>query len=74
MRNHFLEARVQHELRRRDVPQHDGYDRAGDHHDQPMVEYEPLEQIARVLIEVRKLADDRHLVEIVGNGCHRVSY
>ena len=73
LRNHLLEARVEPELRRRDVAEHHGDDRADDDHRQPVVEHQALEQVAGFLVEVRELADHRHLVEIVGDGCHDCS-
>ncbi len=63
LRNHLLEAGVQREPRRRDVAQHERDERADDHHRQPVVEHQPLEQVARVAVEVREIADHRHLVE-----------
>ena len=48
LRNHLLEARVQHEPRRREVAEHERDDRADDDHRQPVVEHQPLERVARV--------------------------
>ena len=72
LRNHLLEARVQHELGRGEVAEHDGDDGAHDHHRQPVVEDEAFEQVARFPVEVRESANHRHLIEIVGDGCHGV--
>ena len=52
LRNHLLEACVEHELRRRDVAKDHGDDRADDDHRQAVVEHQPLEQIAGVTVEV----------------------
>ena len=72
LRNHLLEARIEHELRRRDIAEHDGDDGADDDHRQPVVEHQPLEQVARLRVELRELADDRHPVEAIANGSHGV--
>jgi hypothetical protein len=63
LRNHLLEARVQHELRRGEEAEHDGDDRANDQHQHPVVEHQALEAVAGILVEVREIADDRHLIE-----------
>ncbi len=70
LRDHLLEAGVQREPRCRDVAQQQRDERADDHHRQPMVEHQPLEQVARVAVEVREIADHRHPVEFGRNGGH----
>ena len=67
----LLEARVQHEPRRRRIAEDHRHDRAERDHQQPVVEHQPLEGVAGVAVEIRDIANDRHLLEVVRNGGHR---
>ena len=73
LRNHLLEARVQHEPRRRRSSRaRTVSDAADDDHRQSVVENQAFEPVARVPVEIRDVADDRHRLERGGCGCHHL--
>ncbi|MNI11656.1 hypothetical protein D3C73_648080 [compost metagenome] len=65
LREHLLEAGGECQSSDREVTEQDGHGQAGHHHQQPIIEDQPFEQVAGACIEVLEFPDHRHRIEFV---------